>query len=48
MKDHYNLYYIFLWEREECRPCERAKKKAENKVLKIYEKFKTKTDLTCS
>jgi len=48
MKEHYNLYYIFLWEREEFVPCERAKNEARKKVLKKFKKFKTKRDPACS
>lgn len=39
---HYNLYYIFLREKENCSPCKKKKNRALKKVLEIFEKSKTK------
>ncbi len=40
--EHYNLYYIFLKEKENSFPCEKTKNRVQKKVLKNFEKSKTK------
>ena len=45
---HYNLYYIFLLEKENCVPDTEGKNKVLKKVLDFFEKTKTKSNPTDS
>lgn len=41
-KEHYNLYYLFLREKEGLFPCQEVKEKTMKKILIFFEKLKTK------